>query len=91
MVSEVYSCGGNEYGQLGLNVKKPSPSFARITGLFPEKAKMIAAGDSHTAVLCESGKVFTWGRGEWDQLGNSNKDLYSPKVRCDDTHIKICY
>lgn len=77
---EVYSTGANDFGQLGLGQKKPVGSFTRITGLFPKKARAVACGNMHTAVLCETGEVFTWGRGEWDQLGNSNKDLYAPKV-----------
>ena len=80
MSLDVFATGGNEYGQLGLGTKKPVAIFTRITGLFPKKARMISAGDAHTAVLCQSGEVFTWGRGEWDQLGNSSKDLFAPKV-----------
>lgn len=34
----------------------------------------VAAGDSHTLVLCESGDIYSFGRGREGQLGHGSSD-----------------
>ena len=35
---------------------------------------VVAAGENHTLILCESGDVYAFGRGSEGQLGNGNAD-----------------
>ncbi|KAM8812379.1 secretion-regulating guanine nucleotide exchange factor isoform 3-T3 [Rhynchonycteris naso] len=48
-----------------LTAKEPS----RVTGLENSKAIHVVAGSDHSASLTETGKVFTWGRADYGQLG----------------------
>ncbi|XP_070131020.1 secretion-regulating guanine nucleotide exchange factor isoform X25 [Equus caballus] len=50
---------------LFLTAKEPS----RVTGLEDSKATCVVAGSDHSASLTETGKVFTWGRADYGQLG----------------------
>ncbi|XP_037378624.1 secretion-regulating guanine nucleotide exchange factor isoform X3 [Talpa occidentalis] len=52
---------------LFLTAKEPS----RVTGLENSKAKCVLAGSDHSASLTETGKVFTWGRADYGQLGRT--------------------
>ena len=67
----VYSWGLNNYGQLGHeNGKKTlqyKPKFAKkFEGM---KVRTVAAGQHHSIILTEEGKVFSVGRGDTGQLG----------------------
>jgi len=35
--------------------------------------KQIAAGDHHSCVLTSFGDIYTWGRGDFGQLGHGNQ------------------
>ncbi|XP_062950569.1 secretion-regulating guanine nucleotide exchange factor isoform X4 [Cynocephalus volans] len=50
---------------LFLTAKEPS----RVIGLENSKAICVLAGSDHSAALTETGKVFTWGRADYGQLG----------------------
>uniref|UniRef100_G1PZC4 RCC1-like domain-containing protein n=1 Tax=Myotis lucifugus TaxID=59463 RepID=G1PZC4_MYOLU len=50
---------------LFLTAKEPS----RVPGLENSKAICVVAGSDHSASLAETGKVFTWGRADYGQLG----------------------
>ncbi|XP_032212785.1 secretion-regulating guanine nucleotide exchange factor isoform X4 [Mustela erminea] len=55
-----------------LTAREPS----RVTGLENSKVTCVLAGSDHSASLTETGKVFTWGRADYGQLG---KKLASPE------------
>ncbi|XP_055469472.1 secretion-regulating guanine nucleotide exchange factor isoform X3 [Psammomys obesus] len=57
---------------LFLTAKEPS----RVTGLENSRAVCAVAGSAHSASLTETGKVFTWGRADYGQLG---RRLESPE------------
>eukprot|EP01102_Stenamoeba_stenopodia_P000004 TRINITY_DN0_c0_g3_i1.p1 TRINITY_DN0_c0_g3~~TRINITY_DN0_c0_g3_i1.p1 ORF type:complete len:419 (+),score=98.20 TRINITY_DN0_c0_g3_i1:293-1549(+) len=66
---EVYGWGFNNYGQLGTgdmeNRLNPEPvAFFSKLGVVS-----IAAGQTHTTVLTGEGKVYSFGRGDYGQLG----------------------
>ncbi len=69
--------GGNAYGQLGNGTTADSavPVTALTTGatspLSGRTIAAIAAGASHTLVLCSDGSVAGWGRNHAGQLGDS--------------------
>ncbi|XP_047548681.1 secretion-regulating guanine nucleotide exchange factor isoform X7 [Lutra lutra] len=48
-----------------LTAREPS----RVTGLENSKVTCVLAGSDHSASLTETGKVFTWGRADYGQLG----------------------
>ncbi|XP_027891812.1 secretion-regulating guanine nucleotide exchange factor isoform X4 [Xiphophorus couchianus] len=50
-----------------LNSKLPCP----VPGLGQRKAQLVTAGSAHCVCLTERGRVFTWGRGDYGQLGRS--------------------
>lgn len=54
--------GCNDEGALGRNTSdKEDAEFTAGEVELPTTVKQISAGDSHTAVLLEGGKVFAWG------------------------------
>ncbi|XP_012636106.1 secretion-regulating guanine nucleotide exchange factor isoform X3 [Microcebus murinus] len=57
---------------LFLTAKEPS----RVTGLENSKPICVLAGSDHSALLTETGKMFTWGRADYGQLG---RKLESPE------------
>jgi alpha-tubulin suppressor-like RCC1 family protein len=67
---DVYSCGSNEVGQLG--VSRAVTGFNHVS--LPEKIVSIVSGNDHSAALGESGKLYTWGCGNSGQLGLGHSD-----------------
>lgn len=65
--------GSNSNGQLGNGGTSQSrvPVFVDQSGVLAgRKVIAVAAGSSHTLVLCHDGRVVTWGRNSAGQLGN---------------------
>ncbi|XP_052227523.1 uncharacterized protein LOC127842198 isoform X2 [Dreissena polymorpha] len=73
---EVYCWGHAKKGQCGqqgesrLPLKLDLPSKVEITP-HNYKCTQIVAGSYHSAALTESGLVYSWGRGDYGQLGRS--------------------
>ncbi|XP_070513551.1 X-linked retinitis pigmentosa GTPase regulator isoform X2 [Cardiocondyla obscurior] len=68
----IYCSGSNASGQLGMgtNVNEiQMPKFLPRGALQDEKIVKIACGESHSAILTESGKLFTCGDGRHGKLG----------------------
>ncbi|KAM6932914.1 LOW QUALITY PROTEIN: putative E3 ubiquitin-protein ligase HERC6 [Xenentodon cancila] len=81
--SLVYCCGANECGQLGLNRvdEKGRFNICMVPALRPLRVSFISCGQSHTAVLTESGRVYTFGEGRHGQLGhNSSTNEVGPRL-----------
>ncbi|OWZ24334.1 hypothetical protein PHMEG_000654 [Phytophthora megakarya] len=74
---EVYSFGKNDYGQLGLsharNMKVPTLVKTSL-GESDEKIVNVSCGYYHTVTISEKGKLITWGRNDYGQLGIGSKD-----------------
>ncbi|XP_074086271.1 secretion-regulating guanine nucleotide exchange factor isoform X4 [Macrotis lagotis] len=68
--------------------EKPLPPFltakepCRVTGLENSKVKTVVTGSCHSASLTETGKIFTWGRADYGQLGMKVDDC----ERCKGEH-----
>ena len=78
----VYAFGWAEDGQLGLPDSAISEGMMttkieRIEDI--QKAVKVAAGSLFSAVLTETGNVYTWGNGEQGQLGQGSKALHRPR------------
>ncbi|KAK7584104.1 hypothetical protein V9T40_005067 [Parthenolecanium corni] len=91
---EVFSCGGNTWGQLGINSKEKRVAIpTKIERQFDGKRiAKISCGYNFSAAVLDSGEVFTWGKNYHGQLGvNESGNSYSIPKRVsnlDDTVIK---
>jgi alpha-tubulin suppressor-like RCC1 family protein len=75
---KVYATGFNDYGQLGLGNNTDSNSFTEVTFLSDKNITSIAAGEYHSLVLTNDGKVYAVGYNNFGQLGlSSNADCNS--------------
>ena len=69
----VWSCGDNEYGQLGLGNNTIKKTFTQVTGM--NDVKQIACGYNHTFILKNDGTVWSCGDNEYGQLGLGNNTI----------------
>merc|ERR1711865_439969 len=80
---ELYSWGNGASGKLGHgnDMNQTSPALIQELVANDDVVVQMASGDSHTAVLCKSGKVYTWGMGRTGQTGHGKRgDVFRPKV-----------
>ena len=89
---QVYTCGDNQYGQLGrIQNSGSNPIFEQIDPNVG-KVKQISCGQYHTAILLNNGQVYTCGRNNYGQLGRiGNVNTSNPNpifVQIDKTIIK---
>jgi alpha-tubulin suppressor-like RCC1 family protein len=70
---KVYSCGDNDYGQLGLGNTSQQTTPQPITALNLLTISAIECGIVHTVFLTNDGKVYSCGYNLYGQLGLGNK------------------
>jgi len=80
----IFTWGGNLDGQLGNATTSgydANPLPIEITGNFSlntgEIVASVSLGDSHSSVMTSEGRIFTWGKNEYGQLGDgtaTNRD-----------------
>ncbi|XP_053559395.1 probable E3 ubiquitin-protein ligase HERC3 [Bombina bombina] len=75
----VYSCGCNQYGQLGHEDK--GGNAGQVTGLDGEHIIHVACGQFHNLALNSQGHLFSWGSGADGQLGHSMIETTIPVPR----------
>ena len=75
---KVFTWGDNTYGQLGNGTVITSDEPVEVT--FPEGTiiTQIAAGENHNVALDSNGNVWTWGRNNNYQIGNTRENQYTP-------------
>ncbi|XP_050295958.1 probable E3 ubiquitin-protein ligase HERC4 isoform X2 [Anthonomus grandis grandis] len=73
---KVYSCGNNDYGQLGHDQprKRPQP----VTGLDAYNITHVSCGANHSVALNQWGQVFSWGSDYHGQLGQQLGENIQP-------------
>lgn len=79
---EVFTWGSNREGQLGYTSVDSQATPRRVSSL-KSKIVAVAAANKHTAVVSESGEVFTWGCNKDGQLGYGTSNSgwnYTPRV-----------
>ncbi|XP_020095639.1 uncharacterized protein LOC109715170 [Ananas comosus] len=79
---EVFTWGSNREGQLGYTSVDTQPTPRRVSSL---RAKVIAvaAANKHSAVVADSGEVYTWGCNKEGQLGygtSNSASNYTPRM-----------
>lgn len=72
-VGTLYTCGLNDYGQLGIGSIENQSSLSLVSGLSHENIIQLDGGVSHSVVLTAQSKLFTFGRGDSGQLGLDEK------------------
>ena len=89
-MGRVLTCGASNYGQLGHGDLTPRTLFTEVEyshdcvyGMGRNfrlvRVTAINSGDHHCAAVDDKGRVFTWGRGDWGQLGNgATRSQWSP-------------
>ena len=82
---DVFTWGSNRYGQLGLGTTSTAGGSGGCGGgggMFstPQRVRIMSgleikhfgAGENHTCVLTSTGDIYTWGRGDYGQLGHGD-------------------
>ena len=65
----VWSCGYNNYGQLGLNNTADKTTFTQVTTNINNDVKQVACGDGYTFIVKNDGSLWSCGRNNYGQLG----------------------
>ncbi|XP_044499893.1 uncharacterized protein LOC123221194 isoform X2 [Mangifera indica] len=79
---DVFTWGSNREGQLGYTSVDNQPTPRRVSSL-KSRIMAVAAANKHTAVVSESGEVFTWGCNREGQLGygtSNSASNYTPRL-----------
>ncbi|CAB4065002.1 Zinc finger SWIM domain-containing protein 6,Zinc finger SWIM domain-containing protein 5,Zinc finger SWIM domain-containing protein 4,Probable E3 ubiquitin-protein ligase HERC4 [Lepeophtheirus salmonis] len=75
---KIYTCGSNDYGQLGHSSKQSR--FEKVELLNSYSIKSVVCGGQHTLALDEWGKVFSWGSDTRGQTGHDDGNKDTPKI-----------
>jgi len=73
---EVWGCGSNDEGQLGLDSQENSLIPQPVRELKGHRIIQVAAGYKHSLFLTDKGLVFTCGRNSMGQLGLMNRQYH---------------
>lgn len=99
--NEVYVCGWNTFGQLGINSYENINRFRKIEYDFGN-IKNILCGDSHTMIYNEKDEIYVCGWNAYGQLGidNYKSTSYFEKIErdfgniknisCGSNHVMVC-
>ena len=79
----LFTWGYNFVGELGNGTTTYKSTPTEITGQFnlseEDKIIQVSLGGSHSSALTASGRIFTWGEGDYGRLGNgASTDKYTP-------------
>lgn len=68
---DVYSFGGNQFGQLGTGSDHAEtvPKLLEEACLENKRAKVVTCGARHSALITDEGEAFCWGWNKYGQLG----------------------
>jgi len=68
----VWAFGLNNMGQLGVRGVGQTAKPVRVTGLDGKGVESMDGGEHHSVALCGNGDVYTFGRGDYGQLGTND-------------------
>ncbi|KAE8692443.1 Regulator of chromosome condensation family protein isoform 2 [Hibiscus syriacus] len=68
---QVFTFGGNQFGQLGTGAEQAETSPKRLDAAILEgkHAKKVSCGARHSTILTDDGQVLSWGWNKYGQLG----------------------
>lgn len=74
IIGQIWAFGSNLHGQLGLTNLEPRDSNVKIPTMIPNfvSVKQISCGYDHSAFIDVDGKIWTFGRNNFGQLGISD-------------------
>ena len=72
----VLAWGWGHFGQLGTGTTGNSLLPARVVGLEAVSVYRVACGSAHSAVVSDTGQLYTWGWGVNGQLGHGDDSTY---------------
>jgi alpha-tubulin suppressor-like RCC1 family protein len=78
---DLYVCGSNQYGQLGLGDNMSRYNFVKVTfnnESIPPFITSFKCGQQHTIIMKENGEVLSVGYNNAGQLGQSNSTPQLP-------------
>jgi len=86
---EVYTFGCNDEGSLGRLVEEEEECFVPGKVSLEGKVVLMSAGDSHTVVLTEDGKVYAWGtfRDSSGSIGLTKEGIQKTPLRLLENHL----
>jgi alpha-tubulin suppressor-like RCC1 family protein len=67
--NDLYACGFNKNGQLGLYDKEDREEFTKVNYIFDGNIINIACGERHSVILTDKNKIYTCGSNIEGQLG----------------------
>ena len=75
-VDHIYAYGYNRYGQCGVDMKDVNLYAPKQVMLDEDEIPVkLACGFQHACCLCESGRVYAWGKANHGQLGRGDVDM----------------
>uniref|UniRef100_A0A0N4ZWF0 Regulator of chromosome condensation n=1 Tax=Parastrongyloides trichosuri TaxID=131310 RepID=A0A0N4ZWF0_PARTI len=77
IITEIFTWGNNEYGQLGCGDKFPRNLPVKINGFENQKIIKIVSGGDHSLALTASGQLYVWGSNLNGQLKQQNQEYFS--------------
>jgi len=83
-LGEVFAWGMGDSGQLGLGTNEHEVLPSRVGGqeeVFGSPIVVMAAGDAHSAGVGADGALWTWGKGEYGQLGHDDREKRNRPTR----------
>ncbi|ETV97749.1 hypothetical protein, variant 4 [Aphanomyces invadans] len=77
----LYAFGKNDFGQLGVDVRGVRATPVAVGDFDSDIVVQVACGYYHSVALTQSGKVFTFGRNDYGQLGlGHNHTVSTPSL-----------
>ena len=91
----LFTWGRNDNGQLGdgTTVSKSTPTeiTSRISLATEDKIIQVSLGYSHSAALTSNGRLFTWGRNDYGQLGDGTTVSKSTPTEITQAHYELLH
>jgi len=77
----IYSWGWGQHGQLGHGDHQDKLLPTRIEAILQCSLRVLALGATHSVAVMENGEVYSWGRGDYGQLGlGENREVLAPTI-----------
>ncbi|CEF69803.1 Regulator of chromosome condensation, RCC1 repeat and Regulator of chromosome condensation 1/beta-lactamase-inhibitor protein II domain-containing protein [Strongyloides ratti] len=76
IITEIFSWGNNDFGQLGCGDKFHRDTPQKINGFEDKKIIKIVSGSDHSLALTASGQLYVWGSNINGQLKQQNQEFF---------------